>query len=89
MPKKRTANLNKTAEKLATLALKHLSQYSEEEQEERISRAEKRVAIAARAGTSRTLASNRVLGRPGFLPEVDENLLKKTSISSLQSRHHQ
>jgi hypothetical protein len=57
MPKKRTANLSKTADKLAAIALRHLSQYSEEEQEERISRAERRVATAAHAGTSRTLSS--------------------------------
>jgi hypothetical protein len=56
MPKKRTANLNETAEKLTDIALKHLSQYSEEEQEERISRAEKTVATFVRAGTSRTLS---------------------------------
>jgi hypothetical protein len=57
MPKKRSASASKTADKLAALALKHLSQYSEEEQEERISRAEKTVAKFARAGTSRTLSS--------------------------------
>jgi len=58
MPKKRKVSASKkTADKLAALALKHLSQYSEEEQEERISRAEKTVATFVRAGTSRTLAS--------------------------------
>jgi hypothetical protein len=39
MMKKRHANARKTAEKLAAKALRHLSQYSKEEQEERISRA--------------------------------------------------
>jgi hypothetical protein len=57
MAKKRNVSASKTAEKLAALALKHLSQYSEEEQEERISRAEKTVAIFVHAGTSRTLSS--------------------------------
>jgi len=54
MPKKRNVSASKTAEKLAALASRHLSQYSEDEQKERISRAEKRVANAARAGSPRT-----------------------------------
>jgi hypothetical protein len=46
MMKKRHANARKTAEKLAAKALKYLSQFSEEEQEERISRAERTVTNA-------------------------------------------
>src|SRR5260370_29917818 len=46
MAKKRHTNPRKTAEKFAAIALRHLSQYSEEEQEERISRAERTVANA-------------------------------------------
>ena len=42
--KKRYANARKTAEKLAAKVLKYLSQFSEEEQEERINRAERTVA---------------------------------------------
>jgi phosphopantetheinyl transferase len=57
MPKKQKVSASKTAEKLAEMALKHLSQYSEEEQEERISKAERTVATFVRAGISRTLSS--------------------------------
>ena len=54
MPKKQNDSASRTAEKLAGIALRHLSQYSEEEQEERISRAERTMATAVCAGTSRT-----------------------------------
>ena len=80
MPKKRIDSASKTAEKLAAIALRHLSKYSEEQQEERISRAEKLVATA-RVGTSRTLHRLLVLGRPGFLPELDEHLLEESPVS--------
>jgi hypothetical protein len=42
MPKKRNVSASKTADEFAELALKHLSQYSEEEQEGRISKGENR-----------------------------------------------
>jgi len=88
MHKKQKISAGKRAEKLAEMALKHLSQYSEEEQEERISRAERTVATFDRAGTSRTLSSTPRNRRTRVLPEVDEDLLKKSPVSSAQRGHH-
>jgi hypothetical protein len=81
MPKKRIDSASKTAEKLAAIALRHLSKYSEEEQEERISRAEKLVATAARVGTSRTPSSTPRTRKTRVLPELDEHLLEESPVS--------
>ncbi len=53
MARKKTNSVEKVAEELAELALRHLSQFSEEEQEKRILAAEKVLATASRAGSPR------------------------------------
>jgi hypothetical protein len=54
MANKKKASAEEIADELASLALRHLSNFSEEEQEKRIRAAEERLAKAARAGRSRT-----------------------------------
>jgi hypothetical protein len=57
MARKKKPTAEKIAEELAELALRHLSNFSEEEQARRIVAAEKRLATASRAGTRRTSSS--------------------------------
>jgi hypothetical protein len=66
---KKKDDAQKVAGKLAALALTRLKNFSEEEQEERIAAAERRLASALRAGSPRTSSStartrkNRVSAR--------------------------
>lgn len=53
--KKKTAE--KVAQELTELALRRLSNFSEEEREQRILAAEKRLATSSRAGSRRTSSS--------------------------------
>jgi hypothetical protein len=57
MARNKKPDIEKVAEKLAEMAVRHLSQFSEEEQERRILAAEKLVANASRAGSPRTSSS--------------------------------
>ena len=67
--RKKKSNIEKVAGELAELAMQHLSQFSEEEQEKRILAAEERLASASRAGSPRISSSTprirrtRVSGR--------------------------
>jgi hypothetical protein len=53
MARKKRPDAEKVAEELAELAVRHLSRFSEKEQEQRILAAEKRLATASRAGSPR------------------------------------
>jgi hypothetical protein len=57
MARKKKNNVEKVGEQLAELAVRHLSQFSEEEQEKRILAAEKVLATASRAGSPRISSS--------------------------------
>jgi hypothetical protein len=57
MASKKKSNAERVAEELAEIVVRHLSRFSEEEQEQRILAAEKRLASASRAGSPRTSSS--------------------------------
>jgi hypothetical protein len=58
MPKKKRKSAHQVADELAEIALRHLKAFSEEEQEKRISAAERLVATALSAGSPRTSLLN-------------------------------
>jgi hypothetical protein len=58
VPKKKKLTLDQAASRLAKIAMARLADFSEEEQEARISAAERLVANASRVGTPRKSSSN-------------------------------
>jgi hypothetical protein len=59
MARKRKRTIEEVAEEIAKIAVRHLSQFSEKEQERRILAAEKRLAISSRAASPRTCPSSK------------------------------
>jgi len=81
MATKKKAGAEKIAGKLAALALRHLSSFSAEEQERASLRPKNGWLMPLALVGLEHLHRLLVLGRTGFLPEVDENLLKESLIS--------
>ena len=63
MPKKKKLTLSQAADEITEIAIRHLQQFPEEEQERRISAAERRIANASRVDNRRTSSSSSRIRR--------------------------